>query len=95
MHFIFSHIYVLDFTPEDDFLLSGSADETVMIWSLEQLIDDNDNDNNIEQEEEPPKQVMVPSLGPSYAHRFLPECKSRLVAPDDANSVRVKILVVL
>ena len=32
-----SHIHVLDFTQDDLFLLSGSADETVMIWSLESL----------------------------------------------------------
>ena len=40
MFCFFSHIYVVDFTADDQFLLSGSADETVMIWSLETLFED-------------------------------------------------------
>jgi WD40 repeat protein len=29
------HIYALDFSHDDSYLLSGSADETVMIWQME------------------------------------------------------------
>ena len=32
---------MLDFEPDDKFLLSGSADETVMVWSLESLYESN------------------------------------------------------
>ena len=58
-HFIpLSHIYVLDFEPDDKFLLSGSADETVMVWSLEGLF------------ESDPEEKSLPSLGPIFDARF-------------------------
>ena len=53
-----SHIYVLDFEPDDKFLLSGSADETVMVWSLEGLF------------ESDPEEKSLPSLGPIFDARF-------------------------
>ena len=78
VNFHFSHIYVLDFTPDDSFLLSGSADETVMIWSLESL-------NN-----EPLKaKDSLSMLGPSFACTFDKTGTSILVAPDDSNSLRI------
>lgn len=73
----FSHIYVLNFTPDESFLLSGSADETVKIWSLESLgYFDCDN-------------VTMPSLGPAFDHKFLDNNTSFIVATDETNSLRV------
>ena len=72
------HIYVLDFTPDESFLLSGSADETVKIWSLESL-HDFDCDN-----------VTLPSLGPAFDHKFLDNNTSFIVATDETNSLRVR-----
>ena len=71
---------MLDFEPDDKFLLSGSADETVMVWSLEALYDQN------------PEEVTLPSLGPIFDARYNQENDvSILVAPDETNSLRVSI----
>ena len=79
---LYSHIYVLDFTPDESFLLSGSADETVKIWSLESLHDFEDSDN-----------VTLPSLGPAFDHKFLEDNVSFIVATDETNSLRVRISI--
>ena len=79
---LYSHIYVLDFTPDESFLLSGSADETVKIWSLESLHDFEDSDN-----------VTLPSLGPAFDHKFLEDNVSFIVATDETNSLRVRIII--
>ena len=68
---------MLDFTPDESFLLSGSADETVRIWSLETL-HDFDTDNS-----------TLPSLGPAFDHKFLDHNISLMVATDETNSLRV------
>ena len=70
----------MDFTPDESFLLSGSADETVKIWSLESLHDFEDSDN-----------VTLPSLGPAFDHKFLEDNTSFIVATDETNSLRVRI----
>ena len=73
---------MLDFEPDDKFLLSGSADETVMVWSLESLYDSS------------PEEVTLPSLGPIFDARFNKDNVSILVAPDETNSLRVsKVLL--
>ena len=75
---------MLDFEPDDKFLLSGSADETVMVWSLESLYDSS------------PEEVTLPSLGPIFDARFNKDNVSILVAPDETNSLRVsKVLYFL
>ena len=80
----FSHIYVVDFTPDDRFLLSGSADETVMIWSLESLFDDLENE-----EEGLSKHQSFSSLGQTFDQKFLDDNVSILAASDDNQTIRV------
>ena len=60
----YSFIHVVGFTPDDRFLLSGSEDETVMIWSLESLFDDDEES----QEQRVEKQT---SLGQTFDQKFL------------------------
>ena len=60
----YSFIHVVGFTPDDRFLLSGSEDETVMIWSLESLFDDDEES----QEQKVEKQT---SLGQTFDQKFL------------------------
>lgn len=76
-------IYTLDFTPDNSFLLSGSADETVMIWNVEELPSSMDSyysrgpSNNF-------------SLGPAFDVKFVNGSRQAvLVAPDDTNCLRV------
>ena len=71
----------MDFTPDESFLLSGSADETVRIWSLESL-HDFDSDN-----------LTLPSLGPAFDHKFLDNNVSLIVATDETNSLRVSKII--
>ena len=59
----YSFIHVVGFTPDDRFLLSGSEDETVMIWSLESLFDDDEES----QEQKVEKQT---SLGQTFDQKF-------------------------
>ena len=79
----FSHIYVVDFTPDDRFLLSGSADETVMIWSLESLFDDLENEEGLS------KHQSFSSLGQTFDQKFLDDNVSILAASDDNQTIRV------
>ena len=76
----FSHIYTLDFTQDCNFLLSGSSDETVMIWSLEEF--------EVEQKALKPKPASL-SLGPACDCKFFADSSSRLVAPDDTNAIQI------
>ena len=85
----FSHIYVVDFTPDDRFLLSGSADETVMIWSLETLFDDLENEN--ENEKISNKHQSFSSLGQTFDQKFLDDNVSILAASDDNQTIRVSL----
>ena len=91
-----SFIHVLDFTEDDSFLLSGSADETVMIWSLESLYRAEQQSSVYEED------FSSLSLGPVFDAKFLPTTKGysghrgelereivRIVAPDDANCLRI------
>ena len=60
----YSFIHVVGFTPDDRFLLSGSEDETVMIWSLESLFDD-------EEESQEQKVEKQTSLGQTFDQKFI------------------------
>ena len=60
-----SFIHALDFNDNDSFLLSGSADETVMIWSLESLYEPVADISSVE------NQTSL-SLGPVFDVKFLP-----------------------
>ena len=44
------HVYALDFSHDDSFLLSGSADETVMIWQIDMDAGDEDEEEGEEEE---------------------------------------------
>ena len=59
-----SFIHALDFNDNDSFLLSGSADETVMIWSLESLYEPVADISSVE------NQTSL-SLGPVFDVKFL------------------------
>ena len=78
---------MVDFTPDDRFLLSGSADETVMIWSLETLFDDLENEN--ESEKISNKHQSFSSLGQTFDQKFLDDNVSILAASDDNQTIRV------
>ena len=78
---------MVDFTPDDRFLLSGSADETVMIWSLETLFDDLENEN--ENEKISNKHQSFSSLGQTFDQKFLDDNVSILAASDDNQTIRV------
>ena len=80
---------MVDFTPDDRFLLSGSADETVMIWSLETLFDDLENEN--ENEKISNKHQSFSSLGQTFDQKFLDDNVSILAASDDNQTIRVSL----
>ncbi len=80
-----SHIYSLDFTHDDNFLLSGSADETVMIWSMEEeAAAGAPSDSDVAA-----ATAASLSYGPSFDVKFFPDGTSRMAAPDDTNSVQL------
>ena len=100
-----SFIQALDFNDDDSFLLSGSADDTVMIWSLESLYEDNQGTSL--------ESLSSLSLGPVFDVKFLLSSNDvvndirnlkeihqsiqndsiqpivRMVTPDDSNCIRV------
>ena len=90
-----SFIQALDFNNDDSFLLSGSLDETVMIWSLESLYEPLNEAATLNQ--------CSLSLGPVFDVKFLPKSSTkqnsnanensnsvvRLITPDDSNCLRV------
>ncbi len=87
-----SHIYSLDFTQDDNFLLSGSADETVMVWSMEEAFFDSEGNAA--------DASASLSFGPSFDVRFFDTdgsssqsgsswVGSRMAAPDDTNSIQL------
>lgn len=65
----------MDISELDDFLLSGGADETIMIWSLEDLT------------VKSKKQII--SLGPAFDAKLDHSGNWRIVAPDDTNRIQV------
>jgi WD40 repeat protein len=66
----------LDFTYDDAFLLSGSADETIMIWSMEEEVRQRQAGEGL-------------CLGPPFDAKFFADGSCRTVAPDDTNSVHI------
>ena len=74
-----SHIYALDFTLDDSFLLSGSSDETLMIWAVEDEVMREMSEQSL-------------SVGPAFDAKFFGDKCCRIAAPDDTNCIQVKIL---
>lgn len=68
-------ILTMDISELDDFLLSGGADETIMIWSLEDLT------------VKSKKQII--SLGPAFDAKLDHSGNWRIVAPDDTNRIQI------
>ena len=75
-HNFFSHINTLSFTHDDSFLLSGSSDETLMVWSMECT----DAEMTVSSEL---------SLGPTFDVGFGLSGECILAAPDDARKIQV------
>ncbi len=72
----------MDFTLDDSFLLSGSADETVMVWSMEESLDRDSGEA-----------ANALSYGPSFDVKFFFDGRGRMVTPDDVNTVQVNKLL--
>ena len=85
---------MLDFTYDDNFLLSGSADETVMIWSLESLKNqyhDEERELEVKGSRDANYEPDSLGLGPAFDVKFIGS-KARLVAPDDINCIQVILI---